>query len=210
MNKERIIKAALFDQDGVVLDTEGQYTLFYEQIGREYHPETPDFAYRIKGQTLAEIFDRWFPDLQQQQEVRRRLDEWERNMNYTFIAGAREFIESLRAQGIPTALVTSSNLEKMKSVYRAIPDFTSLFNAILTAEDMTRSKPDPQGFLLAAQRLSVEPQEAWVFEDSINGLRAARASGAYVVGLATTNPRDKVQELADVVIDDFVGFIDAL
>jgi HAD superfamily hydrolase (TIGR01509 family) len=209
MNKELNIKAALFDQDGVVLDTEGQYTLFYEQIGREYHPEVPDFAYRIKGQTLAEIFDRWFPDVQQQQEVRRRLDEWERNMNYTFIAGAKEFIESLRQRGVPTALVTSSNLEKMKSVYRAIPEFTSLFDAILTAEDMTKSKPDPEGFITAAHRLHVEPQEAWVFEDSINGLHAARSSGAYVVGLATTNPRSKVQSLADMVIDDFRDFIDA-
>ena len=50
-----MIKAALFDLDGVVFETESQYTIFWGMIGREYHPEMPDFAHRIKGQTLVQI-----------------------------------------------------------------------------------------------------------------------------------------------------------
>lgn len=57
-----MIKAALFDLDGVVFDTESQYSIFSGMIGREYHPEMPDFEYRIKGQTpgsdLRQVFHR--------------------------------------------------------------------------------------------------------------------------------------------------------
>lgn len=56
-----MIKAALFDLDGVVLDTETQYSVFWGMIGKEYHPELPDFALRIKGQTLVQIYDKYFP-----------------------------------------------------------------------------------------------------------------------------------------------------
>ena len=57
-----MIKAALFDLDGVVFDTESQYSIFWGMIGREYHPEMPDFEYRIKGQTLVQIYDKYFTD----------------------------------------------------------------------------------------------------------------------------------------------------
>ena len=57
-----MIKAALFDLDGVVLDTETQYSVFWGMIGKEYHPELPDFALRIKGLTLVQIYDKYFSD----------------------------------------------------------------------------------------------------------------------------------------------------
>lgn len=56
-----MIKAALFDLDGVVFDTESQYSVFWGMIGKEYHPEIPDFAQIIKGQTLVQIYDKYFP-----------------------------------------------------------------------------------------------------------------------------------------------------
>lgn len=57
-----MIKAALFDLDGVVFETESQYSIFWGMIGREYHPEIPDFEYRIKGQTLVQIYDKYFSE----------------------------------------------------------------------------------------------------------------------------------------------------
>ena len=53
-------KAALFDFDGVVMDTESQYTIFWNEIGRQYHPEIKDFGLIIKGQTLTQIYDKHF------------------------------------------------------------------------------------------------------------------------------------------------------
>ena len=98
-----------------------------------------------------------------------------------------ELIRDLHNHGVKTAVVTSSNMPKMESVYRYQPAFKSLFDAILTSEDFERSKPDPDCYLKAAERLGVKKDECIVFEDSFNGLRSGRAAGMKVVGLATTN-----------------------
>ncbi|MBQ9362525.1 MAG: HAD family phosphatase [Bacteroidaceae bacterium] len=197
-------KAALFDLDGVVLDTESQYSQFYEVIGREFHPEVPDFAWRIKGMTLSQIYDAWFagqPELQA--EITRRLYAFEANMKYEYIKGFPEFIQELRSAGIKTAIVTSSNDEKMQSVFKARPELKTLFDRILTSEDYTASKPDPDCYLTAARLFGVQPTDCVVFEDSINGLKAGRASGAFVVGLTTTNPIEMVAPLSDLTVADF-------
>lgn len=202
---ERTYKAALFDLDGVVLDTEGQYSRFWGQMGREYRPDVPDFAQRIKGQTLRQIFDAWITDLADQAEITRRLDEFEAQMQYIYIKGTRAYVERLRQQGIHTAIVTSSNRPKMENVFRKRPELQELFERILTAEDFRESKPSPDCYLRAAQAFDVAIGDCVVFEDSINGLKAGRASGAYVVGLATTNPREAIAPLADIVLDNLEG-----
>ena len=201
-------KAALFDLDGVVFDTEPQYTVFWGQICREYHPEIPDLEYKIKGQTLTQIYDRFFSGQDEGQKViTQRLNEFESNMKFNYVEGFEEFIHSLRQKGVKTAVVTSSNREKMESVYRQRPEFKSLFDAILTSEDFEESKPSPDCYLKGAARFGVKPEDCVVFEDSFNGLKSGRASGAYVVGLATTNPAEAIAPYADQVINDFTQFI---
>ncbi len=202
-NMKMTFKAALFDLDGVVLDTEGQYSEFWGQMGREYRPDVPDFSLRIKGQTLRQIFDAWITDPAKQTEITRRLDEFEARMQYSYIKGTRAYVEQLRQQGIHTAIVTSSNQPKMENVYRAHPELKELFEHILTSEDFQESKPSPDCYLRAAASFGVPIQECVVFEDSINGLKSGRASGAYVMGLATTNPREAITTLCDEVIEDF-------
>jgi beta-phosphoglucomutase-like phosphatase (HAD superfamily) len=93
----------------------------------------------------------------------------------------------------------------MESVYRYQPAFKSLFDAILTSEDFERSKPDPDCYLKAAERLGVKKDECIVFEDSFNGLRSGRAAGMKVVGLATTNSAESISGLSDIQIDNYVG-----
>lgn len=205
MKRERPkhVVAALFDLDGVILDTESQYTEFWGAMGREYRPDVPDFVYRIKGQTLRQIFDAWIHSPKDQKEVTRRLDEFEAQMQYPYIKGTRAYVEQLRQLGVPTAIVTSSNQPKMQSVYNSHPELPSMFDRILTSEDFTESKPSPQCYLRAAEALGVDIKDCIVFEDSFNGLRSGRASGAYVVGLATSNPKEAIEKLCDEVIDDF-------
>ena len=109
----------------------------------------------------------------------------------------------LKKAGIPTAIVTSSNNTKMSQVYKAHPQLHTMVDAILTSEHFTRSKPDPECFLKGMEVLGGTPGTTVVFEDSIHGLTAARAAGAYVVGLATTNSRETIEPLCDMVLDDF-------
>jgi beta-phosphoglucomutase-like phosphatase (HAD superfamily) len=93
----------------------------------------------------------------------------------------------------------------MESVYRKQPGFKLLFDAILTSEDFERSKPNPDCYLKAAQKLGVEPDECVVFEDSVNGLRSGMAAKMKVVGLLTTNAKDIVAPLSDIQVSDYVG-----
>ena len=200
-------KAALFDLDGVVFDTEPQYTVFWGGICRQYHPEHPGLEHEIKGQTLTQIYDRWFsgPLLSEQDSITARLNDYEQQMHYHYIAGFETLIATLHRHGVKTAVVTSSNIPKMESVYRYQMGFCSLFDAILTSEDFERSKPDPDCYIKAAQRLDTENDECIVFEDSFNGLKSGRAAGMTVVGLATTNTVEAIKPLSDLQLKDYDG-----
>ena len=204
---QRTLKAALFDLDGVVFDTEPQYSIFWGGICRQYHPEHPGLEHEIKGQTLTQIYDRWFSgDLASEQaSITRRLDAYEEGMHYDFIAGFETLIADLHAHGVRTAVVTSSNVPKMESVYRYQPGFKTLFDAILTSEDFAKSKPDPDCYLKASERLDAQVDECIVFEDSFNGLRSGRAARMKVVGLATTNPVEAISPLSDLQISDYAS-----
>ena len=202
---ENVLKAALFDLDGVVFDTEPQYSVFWGSQCRLYHPEHPGLENEIKGQTLTEIYDQWFsgPLLTEQAAITERLNAFEQQMHFDYIAGFEQLIADLHNHGVRTAVVTSSNLLKMESVYRHQPNFESLFDAILTSEDFERSKPDPDCYLKAAQRLDSQSYECIVFEDSYNGLRSGRAAQMKVVGVATTNAVERIVPLSDMQITDY-------
>ena len=207
MTVQENIRAALLDLDGVVFDTESQYSVFWGEQCRLYHPDKPGLEDKIKGQTLVQIFDKYFSELKGEQPVIvRRLDEFERNMKFEYVPGFLDFVTALRGKGVKTAVVTSSNQEKMKSVYAAHGEFRQLFDAILTSEDFERSKPDPDCYLKAAAVFGVSPADCVVFEDSFNGLKSGRAAGMTVVGLATTNTEEAIRPYCDKVIKDYLQF----
>ena len=199
------MKAALFDLDGVVFDTEPQYTVFWGSQCRLYHPEHPGLEHEIKGSTLTQIYDRWFSGelAQEQPVITQRLDAFEAQMTFEYIAGFEALIADLHAHGVKTAVVTSSNIPKMESVYRAQPSFRQLFDAILTSEDFAYSKPHPDCYLRAAARFGAAPSECVVFEDGFNGLKSGRAAGMKVVGVATTNSAESIASLSDIQITDY-------
>lgn len=199
--------AALFDLDGVLVDTEGQYTLFWQQVGERDFPGIADFATRIKGRTLTQIFDSYYPDDKAaRQRVTEALNLFESQMEFPFIPGAMDFVAALRREGFKVAVVTSSNRAKMAGMFKHHPDFESFFDRVFTAEDALRSKPAPDCYLSAARRFGFEAGDCYVFEDSLSGLRAGHDSGATVIGLATTYAEADIQPLCDCVIPDFNGF----
>ena len=202
-----MIKACLFDLDGVVFETESLYTSFWSEMKQEYCPEIADFEHIIKGQTLVQIYDKYFAgEEKKQQEITNKLNEFEQSMPFNYVDGFETFVKALRSEGIKTAVVTSSNREKMQNVYRKHPEFQSYFDAILTSEDFEESKPSPDCYLKAAARFGVQSKECIVFEDSFNGLRSGVASGARVIGLATTNPIQEIKKYTDKVISNYIGF----
>ncbi|GJG36158.1 HAD family hydrolase [Prevotella lacticifex] len=198
------MKAALFDLDGVVFDTEPQYTIFWGGIFREYNPGNDGLEEKIKGSTLVEIYEKYFADRPDVQEsITQRLNDFETHMQFNYVPCFVDYVLQLRAAGVKTAIVTSSNRDKMNALYRQRPEVKDYFDAILTSEDFRESKPSPDCYLTAAARFGFAATECTVFEDSFNGLKAGRASGAYVIGLATTNSADAIAPYCDRVIADY-------
>lgn len=199
--------AALFDFDGVVMDTETQYSLFWNKIGKQYFPQIEEFGRIIKGQTLVNIYAKYFAGMEkEQQDITARLNQFEKDMAYEYIPGVVDFMKDLRAHGVKMAIVTSSNDLKMANVYKAHPELKELVDRILTAEMFTRSKPAPDCFLLGAEMFGTVPQNCVVFEDSFHGLEAGNAAGMAVVGLCTTNPKEAIADKCKLVIPDFTAF----
>ena len=202
-----MVKACLFDLDGVVFDTEPLYTLFWRNLDKKLRPNIDNFEHLIKGQTLVQIYDKYFAgEEEKQKEITTILYDYERNMPFNYIAGFEDFVKEIKSKGIKTAVVTSSNLEKMQNVYNKHPEFKGYFDEILTSEDFAESKPSPDCYLKAAARFGVSPNECVVFEDSFNGLRSGIASGARVIGLATTNSVDEIELYTKEIISNYDGF----
>lgn len=205
MDKTKCL-AALFDFDGVVMDTESQYSIFWNGVGEKYRRES-GFGRIIKGMTLTQIYDRYFSGLKEEQEqITADLNRFESEMVYEYVPGVVEFMRELRTHDVKIAIVTSSNDLKMANVYKAHPELKELVDRILTAEMFTRSKPAPDCFLLGAEVFGTVPANCVVFEDSFHGLEAGNAAGMTVVGLCTTNPKEAIQDKCKAVISDFTDF----
>ena len=145
----------------------------------------------------------YFPDPDVRSRIIKMLDEQERSMKYVLFDGVLPFLDDLRSRHIPCAIVTSSNEDKMHKLFDQHPGFADYFKVVITDRQVTRSKPDPQGYLMAASQLDCDPSDCYVFEDSFSGLEAARRSGAKVIALSTTNTADLLKDKADKVISSF-------
>lgn len=190
----------LFDLDGVLIDSETTYTKFWSEIGKIYPTGVENFAIAIKGTTLPSIL-KYFPDADVREDIVKRLGNFQNHMEFPLFPGAKELLEGLKCAEIPTAIVTSSDASKMQLLFSQHPWFPELLTAIIDASKVTKSKPDPQGYLLGADAIGVDPTRCYVFEDSLQGLAAGRAAGARVIGVATTYSCDRITPLADMVID---------
>ncbi len=193
------MKAALFDLDGVLIDTEPVYTRIWNDIEKHFPTGKENFAQIIKGSTLPKILNTYFRP-EDHAAIVAMLEEAEETMEYPLFPDTIPFLQRLRTAGIPAAIVTSSNDRKMDRLFAMYPGFRDYFASVVTDSRVRHSKPDPEGYLLGASDLSTDPADCVVFEDSFNGLKAGRAAGCTVVGLSTTNPARSLTDLADIVV----------
>ena len=199
-------KGVLFDLDGVVVDSESIYTQFWSDIDKLYPTGVENFAIAIKGNTLQRILADYFPDNDVKQDILELIKDFEINMRYKPFAEAIRFINELKRNQFRIAIVTSSSQKKMDNLYAQNPGFREMFDAVVTGDMVSHSKPDPEPYLLGAKAIGVAPESCYVFEDSISGIESGIRAGATVIGLATTLPYDKIDGKAHLTINDFTGF----
>lgn len=206
-------KTALFDFDGVIVDTEPLYDIFWNEAGVRYETGIDNFAAVIKGTTLPHIMEKYFSDRSEefQQMVIKESTEYESTMPLPAMPGSMEFLHLLKGKGVKMGLVTSSDNSKVERAFR-LHHLENMFDTVVTADRITRGKPDPMCYLLAADDLHVSPSDCLVFEDSFAGIKAGTAAGMRVIGLSTTNPAESLKDKVYEVIPNFekISFEDFL
>ena len=198
------LKTALFDFDGVVVDTEPIYDLFWNDAAKRYGLGIDNFADIIKGTTLPYILEKYFSGYTEEfrQMVTKESTEYEKTMPLPPMPGSIEFIRMLKEHGVQIGLVTSSDNAKVKRAFGLLY-LDNLFDTLVTADRITQGKPDPMCYLLAAKDLNVSPEDCIVFEDSFNGIQSGKDAGMRVIGLSTTNPAESLRDKVYEVIPNF-------
>ena len=209
------IRGIILDLDGVVVDTEALHLEATEIVFARYDLRLPDggpAAY--VGRTDRDIFTEV---VQAHGDRSLSVDELLLVKHEVYgsitdrmrpVHGAMEFVRAVAASSLGLALATSSiKLNQTRAFERF--NLAPFFDAVVTADDVSRTKPDPEPYLLAASRLSLEPAECLVVEDSFNGVRSASQAGCYVVGLTTSFEADRLTEAgADLAYDSFEPLYD--
>ena len=199
--------ATLFDLDGVVFDTESNYTKFWTKQGEKYFPEIKDFSQIIKGRSLSNILESYFSDYKSDwNRIEEDLYEMEKGMSFPYIAGVENLLKQIHEADIPICLVTSSDAVKMQTVINSCPEIEEYFPLRVIGSDIKNAKPAPDCYLLGAKKCNILANRCIVFEDSLAGIQAGRSAGMKVIGLSTTVGVKDLEGRVDKIIPDFSDF----
>lgn len=201
--------ALIFDMDGTLLDNNAYHLKawrgFLQKHGFELSDE--DYLSRVSGVNSGITVRRFFGEHLSDEQV--KLLQQEKETLYrqyiaphlTPLPGLLHFLKEMSRHDIPMGVATSAPHENIDFTLEGL-GVADYFQVVVGAEMVKRGKPDPEIFLLAAERLGFSKEKCIVFEDSISGLQAAHASGMRVVALRTAH-RDEALKDANLVMDDY-------
>lgn len=198
---------AIFDWDGVIIDSSFAHRESWERLAAQERRRLPagyfEQGFGLRNETIIPTILRWTDDAQEIAEIAERKETLYREIicerGIEPLPGVREFLGMLRAHEIPCAIGSSTPRLNIACALTMIK-VAEFFSVIVAAEDVSRGKPDPQVFLLAARRLNLSPERCVVFEDALVGIDAARAGNMKVVAVATTTCASNLSH-ADLVVD---------
>lgn len=206
INRELVIKACIFDLDGVIVDTAHYHFLAWKRLADELGvPFTKDDNERLKGvsrlrsmEIIMELGDVKLTPHEKEQLANKKnawfVDYVERMMPEEIFPGVKGLIRELKQRGIKVGLASSS--KNAKTVLQVL-HIQNEFDAVVDGTMVTHSKPDPEIFLLAAKKLGAEPHECLVFEDAEAGVEAAVAAGMKCVGIGPVAQLNKANKVLD-------------
>lgn len=197
----------IFDWDGVIIDSSRQHEASWERLATEERAVLPvDHFERGFGQKNERIIPEILGWTRDPAEIRRlslRKEALYREIvveqGLEALPGVHEFLDRLKAAGIPTCVGSSTHRLNIETILQVM-GFEGYFDDIVTAEDVTAGKPDPEVFLLAARKIDRAPTHCVVFEDARVGIAAAQAGGMKVVGVASTHDAATLEPLVDRVV----------
>ena len=195
------MRGAIFDMDGLLLDTERLYRESWvemaKQFGQRADPAFPSAVSGTSGEGMRQVIRKYYPAVHAfafQAGCIARVDGILDEQGPPVKPGAREILEYFRARGFKTAVASSTKKERILSNLRQA-GMSGLFDAIVSGQEAARGKPEPDVFLLAAERIGCAPGDCYVFEDSLNGVRAGMAAGCLTVMVP-----DLIQPTGDLAV----------
>ena len=199
-------KGVIFDLDGVLVDTgEFHRRSWYDLAKREDFEMSDELFYSTFGMQNYQIIPMLVGREVTAEELE-RLSQWKEQRYRELISGklkllegVRELIDDLKRAGFLLAIGTSTPLVNLKFMLENVP-VDGWFDVYVTGEDVKRGKPEPDTFVMAAEKLSLPREDCVVVEDAVQGVAAGKAAGMAVVAVTTTREREELGE-ADLIVD---------
>ena len=204
VNLSGLPKGAIFDQDGLLFDTEVIFEQSWIKAGVELGlPVTLELTHKLSGRgkkelaaVIAEVFQKADPETVVER-AHHLAAETQMAMTPVMKPGVREILGFCRKHGIRTA-IASSSMRHLVDHNLEVTGLAEFFDAIVTGRDVANGKPAPDIFLLAAERIGVHPSECVVFEDAFPGIRAAHAAGCRPVMIPDrTQPAPEILDICE-------------
>lgn len=203
-----MLKAVIFDMDGVLIDSEGFYQERRSNFLGKYGIKSDDKANaKLLGRTFQEVLAHYFPPEEMEQVLPAYVtyrEQHKPDYRQLLDPAAELLLQWLKRYRLKLALASSSPMSTIQDVMAA-SDWGEYFDLMLSGADLPRSKPDPAIYLLTLEKLGIAADEAVVIEDAANGIAAAKAAGLKVIAKANLQfPQDvsqadyQVQQLSEV------------
>lgn len=187
--------AALFDWDGVIVDSAAEHERSWELLAGEeglYLPEDHFLrGFGMRNEVIIPELLEWTQEPDAIHRLSRRKEELYRALirenGVTILPGVRSYLDRLRSLGVRSCVASSTHRANIETIIE-VAGLQGYFTGMVTSEDVSRGKPDPEVFLKAAAVLGQSPSDCVVFEDAHHGVEAGKAAGMFVVGVLTTHP----------------------
>ena len=197
---------AIFDWDGVIIDSaklhEESWRQLARELGKRIAPDSFVRGFGMKSGQIIEKIHHWASEPKEIAELADRKEAIYRELvtkgAIAPLPGVVEWLHQLHEAAVPCAVASSTPRANIEAVLARI-GLDKAFRAIVAAEDVLHGKPNPEVFLKAAERLKIAPKNCVVFEDAYVGIEAAHAAGMKVVAVATTHSPEEL-EAADIVV----------
>ncbi|MGJ3508303.1 HAD-IA family hydrolase [Enemella sp. A6] len=199
MTLPRTYRGVVFDMDGTLVDSTESIQRSWRQWAEEFELTEGQFQGNWHGRPATDLVSHLLPASRVHEGVE-RIKALEVADAHTVVTlpGAEDALHVLRANGIPIAIATSCTRDLAEA--RIIGAGIFRPEVVVTADDVTRGKPDPEPFRLAAEQLGLEPSEVLVVEDAVAGVTAAHAVPTECLAVLTTTPREELA--AELVVED--------
>lgn len=202
-------RALLFDLDGTLAETDSLHLPTWVEVLRPHGIEVDEEFYRenISGRSNSEIVRDLLPDLgaREGEEMADAKEASFRKLAAELepLGGLLDFLGEVRERGLITALVTNAPEENVEAILLAL-ELEEFFDEVVLSDEVGPVKPDPAPYRAALERLGVPSEEALAFEDSTSGIASAVGAGVPTVGIASTQPAEKLLEAgAFIAAEDF-------